>query len=141
MRPREVFLSHASADRRAAERIVLCLGRHGVKVWYSKSKLRGSQAWQDEIGKALARCDWLIVLLTPAAVRSEWVKHELAYSLIKKRYRRRIIPAMFKRCRHQNLSFTLAAMQMVDFRENFRAGLSDLLRVWNIRFKPKIRKF
>lgn len=60
-----------------AEKVVRGLEDHGVKVWYSKTNLKGAQAWHDEIGKALARCDWFVVVLTPSAVRSEWVKREL----------------------------------------------------------------
>lgn len=135
MRPREVFISHASADRRRAERVVRGLARHRIRFWYSRSRLVGAQAWHDEIGKALARCDWFLVLLTPAAVRSDWVKHELTSALTRKRYRNRIVPVLLKTCRHDQLSFTLAGMQMVDFRRNFQAGLCGLLGVWGV--KPK----
>ena len=135
MKPREVFLSHASADRRAVQKIVASLKDHGVSVWYSQTSLKGAQAWHDEIGKALARCDWLVVVLTPAAVRSDWVKHEVTFALIEKRYRQRIVPLLIKKCQHQKLSWTLAGMQMVDFRSNFRTGLRNLLRVWDIELK------
>jgi hypothetical protein len=133
MRPREVFLSHASADRRLADRVISSLRGYGIKVWYSKTSLRGAQAWHDEIGKALKRCDWLVVLLTPAATKSEWVKREVTYALIEKRYRNRIIPALVRNCRHQKLSWTLAGMQMVDFRNGFQAGVAGLLAAWHIR--------
>jgi len=135
MKPREVFLSHASADRVVAERLVACLERHRIKVWYSKKSLKGAQAWHDEIGRALARCDWLVVLLTPAAVRSEWVKREVTHALIEKRYRQRIIPVLVRPCKHKRLSWTLSSMQMVDLRRNFEIGASSLLQVWNVRYR------
>lgn len=137
MKPREVFFSHASADRRRVERIISRLREHRIKVWYSKSHLRGAQAWQEEIGAALARCDWLVVVLTPAAVKSEWVRREVAYALMEPRYRRRIVPILMKSCRHKKISWTLAAMQMVDFRKSFEAGLRELLKVWNIKLSEK----
>ena len=46
------------------------LRRHGVRTWHSDHNIRGAQQWLDEIGKALERCDWFIVILTPAAVES-----------------------------------------------------------------------
>ena len=49
MRPKEIFLSHASADRRAANRLVARLRKAGFKVWYSKTHLKGAQQWHDEI--------------------------------------------------------------------------------------------
>lgn len=132
MKPREVFLSHASADRLTSERIISSLRGHKIKVWYSKTSLRGAQEWHDEIGRALARCDWLVVLLTPAATRSLWVKREVTHALMEKRYQRRIVPVLVKPCDHEKISWILKQLQMVDFRTDFAQGLTDLLAVWKI---------
>ena len=37
----------------------------------------------------------------------------------------------------EKISWTLAGVQMVDFRENFRAGLRELLKIWDIELKSK----
>ena len=79
--PREVFLSHSSKDRKVAQRLAAILRVHGVPVWYSATNLLGAQQWHDEIGAALERCDWILVLLSPQATQSEWVKRELCYAL------------------------------------------------------------
>src|SRR5437588_472308 len=94
----EAFLSHASQDDAKARRLRKVLIDHGVSVWFSPHHIMGAEQWQDEIGKALARCDWFIVALTPAAVRSMWVKRELQYALSQERYQERIIPLLFKKC-------------------------------------------
>lgn len=104
---REVFLSHASQDHAAARRLREVLVAHGVRVWFSPHHIRGAQQWQDEIGEALARCDWFVVLLTPDAVNSMWVKRELSYALNQRRYIDRIIPLHFKKCDFRTLSWTL----------------------------------
>jgi hypothetical protein len=70
MRPAEAFLSHASADRQFASELAEILRRHGLPVWYSETDIRGAQQWHDEIGAALGRCDWFLLVLTPAAVES-----------------------------------------------------------------------
>lgn len=49
MLPREIFLSHASQDRKFADSIVNMLRRHGLPVWYAPSDLLGAQQWHDEI--------------------------------------------------------------------------------------------
>ena len=85
MGPREVFLSHSHQDRTFASRLSETLRRHGVPVWYSRDRIQGAQQWHDEIGRALNRCDWFAVLLTPSTVRSDWVKRELLFALQKKR--------------------------------------------------------
>ena len=134
MGPREVFLSHAHQDRTFASRLSETLRRHGVPVWYSRDRVQGAQQWHDEIGKALNRCDWFTVLLTPSAVRSDWVKRELLFALQKKRYQRRIVPLLRRRCRYERLSWTLDGMQRIDFTTDFDAGCRALLKVWGFGY-------
>ena len=63
--PTEVFVSHSHADQEFAERLVGVLRHHQIPVWYSDTDIQGAQQWHDEIGKALQRCDWFIVVLSP----------------------------------------------------------------------------
>src|SRR6266852_4340512 len=112
---REVFLSHASQDHAAARLLRDVLVAHDIPVWFSPHHIRGAQQWQDQIGEALARCGWFMVLLTPHAVKSMWVKRELRYALIEKRYQNRIIPLLFKTCELRALSWTLPQFQSIDF--------------------------
>ena len=65
MLPKELFLSHSDKDRAFAAALAKVLGRHGIKVWYSRAHLAGSAEWFDEIGKALDRCDWFLIVLSP----------------------------------------------------------------------------
>ena len=132
--PDEVFLSHASADREFTARLSEVLRRHGVPVWYSDTNILGAQQWHDEIGAALQRCDWFVVVLTPDAVESRWVKRELLFALQQDRFDDRIAPVLYRSCDHEELSWTLASLQMVDFREDFDQGCRDLLRIWGIGF-------
>lgn len=70
MPPQEIFLSHSSADRIIADSVVATLRNHGNPVWYSQTNILGAQQWHDEIGKALKRCDWFVVILSPDSVKS-----------------------------------------------------------------------
>ena len=134
--PNEVFLSHSSKDRPFVLRLVKVLGQHGVPVWYSETNIRGAQEWHDEIGKALRRCDWFALVLTPNAVDSMWVKRELVYSLNQSRFEGRILPLSHRRCSHDDLSWWLSQIQMVDFTGDFHEGCRELLRVWGVGYKP-----
>ena len=118
-----------------AQRIAETLRRHGIPVWYSQANLLGAQQWHDEIGKALGRCDWFLVVLSPKAVRSEWVKRELLYALRNLRYRNRIVPVLHRACDTDKLSWTLNDFQWVDFTNGFAAGCKSLLRTWGIGYQ------
>ncbi len=135
--PNELFLSHSDKDREFAGRLAEILDRHGVPYWYSRSNLRGGQQWHDEIGAALARCDWFLVVLSPASVQSKWVKRELVYALDDERYQEHIIPVLYQSCEHRQLSWTLSQDQFVDFTGSFEAGCRDLLASWALGYRAR----
>lgn len=140
MRPREVFLSHATADKELAQSVIRELESCGVTVWFAPYRLLGSQKWHDEIGKALRRCDWFVLLLSRVSVQSKWVKNELLYVLNEPRLDERIVPVLMEDCDLEKLSWTLGAIQRVDMRPGFEHGVSELLRVWGIPNQKPERK-
>jgi len=133
--PREVFLSHSSQDRAFVKKLAKVLRRHGVPFWYGESHILGAEQWHDEIGKALARCDWFLLVLSPHSVRSKWVKRELLYALTEDRYIERILPVLRKPCDHARLSWTLASFQFVDFSGDFNEACRLLLRRWGQTYR------
>jgi hypothetical protein len=48
-----VFLSYASGDGAAAERIATSLRAAGIEVWFDQSELRGGDAWDQSIRKQI----------------------------------------------------------------------------------------
>ena len=132
MLPAEVFLSHSHEDREMATRVAEVLRAHGVPVWYSETDIIGARQWHNEIGAALDRCDWFIVILSPDAVSSKWVQRELVFALDNDRYNDRIIAIRFRDCDFRRLSWTLSGFQMVDLSGEFAAGCRELLRIWGI---------
>jgi hypothetical protein len=117
--PQEIFLSH------------------GVPVWYSQTNIVGAQQWQDEIGAALRRCDWFVVILSPQSVNSMWVKRELSYALNQARLENKIIPVRYQDADFEELNWALSLFQMIDFRGHFDAGSVDLLRTWGLGYRPQ----
>lgn len=135
MLPTEVFLSHSSQDEGFADRLAGVLRDHGIPVWYSTVNIVGAQQWHDEIGSALRRCDWFVVVLSSNSVESIWVKRELLFALQQNRFVGRIVPVLLEDCDHEKLSWTLSLFQMVDFREDFDTSCRQLLRVWGVGYR------
>lgn len=135
--PREAFLSHSSIDRPFAGRLARDLRRHAIPVWYSATNILAAQQWHDEIGAALARCDWFLLVLSPAAIGSRWVKQELLYALNDRRYENRIVPLLHEPCDQEQLSWTLPAFEMIDFTAPYTNALRELLRTWGIGYRPR----
>ncbi len=108
------------------------LAGRNIRYWYSKRHLVGGQQWHDEIGKALRACDWFLLVLSPAAVKSKWVKRELLYALQEDRFENRIIPLLYKPCDIEKFSWTLASLQRVDFSKDFDQSCRELIKIWPI---------
>ena len=129
MPPIEVFLSHANQDRSNSS--APCPYAHTLR--YScilqPQHILGAQQWQNEILGALQRCDWFVVLLSPDAINSMWVKREVAFALEDPRYEDRIIPLTYRECDLKSLQW-LTLFQMVSFTGDFTAGCRNLLKTW-----------
>lgn len=138
MIPKELFLSHASEDRVSAETIANVLRNHGVPVWYSETNIRGAQDWHDEIGKALGRCDWFLLLLSEQSIGSTWVKRELNYALRHGQYDDQILSVKLVPCDAEQLSWTLDEFQIVTANGNWDNAFADILRTWGLGFDPQL---
>jgi hypothetical protein len=126
--PTKVFISHATADRRRAQRLGRLLGEYNIEYWFSREHLVHGEDWYGGIGGALESCNWLIVVGTPAAVRNMWVKREVTYALVDRRYRNRVIPLLFENCTLRRLAWSLQSIQYIDFRRGWQPGSDQLLR-------------
>ncbi len=138
MPPAEVFISHSSVDQAVASRLAAALVAHGIPVFYSPRNILGAQQWQEEILKAMKRCDWFLVLLSPDSVESMWVRREIAFALLEKRYENHIVPLNYRACDLTSVEW-LKLFQMVDFSApDLRNGCRDLLRIWGIGLREDV---
>lgn len=135
MLPNEIFLSHSSHDHPFVDSVAALLRAHGLPVWYSKTNIIGARQWHDEIGTALQRCDWFVVILSPNATESMWVKRELMFVLQQERFEDKIVPVLYQPCDLNRLSWTLPIFQIVDLTRSLEDGYAELLRVWGIGYR------
>ena len=61
---RAVFLSYASEDAVAAQRICSALRAGGIEVWFDQSELRGGDAWDAAIRRQIRTCSLFIPILS-----------------------------------------------------------------------------
>src|SRR6266446_4448135 len=76
----QVFISYADPDESIAKRVADGLEKENFKVWYDAELLPG-QDWASAVSKALRESKAMVVLLTPAALRSTRVQREIQYAL------------------------------------------------------------
>lgn len=76
-----LFLSHSSADDGFVRELRAALSDLGQEVWIDSRQLRGRDPLESEIQAAIEAAAGLAVLVSPAALQSEWVGKELVYGL------------------------------------------------------------
>jgi len=59
-----VFLSYASQDAQAAQRICEALRAAGVETWLDQSELRGGDAWDHSIRRQIKSCELFIPIIS-----------------------------------------------------------------------------
>ena len=61
---RAVFLSYASEDLEAAQRICEALRAAGIEVWFDQSELRGGDAWDASIRRQIKECALFVPVIS-----------------------------------------------------------------------------
>src|SRR6478735_9326168 len=59
-----VFLSYASQDTEAAQRICDALRARGVEVWFDRNDLEGGDAWDAKIKRQIRQCALFVPLIS-----------------------------------------------------------------------------
>ncbi|HLG17832.1 MAG TPA: toll/interleukin-1 receptor domain-containing protein [Blastocatellia bacterium] len=89
----KVFISHSEKDEVIAGKVAATLRKLGLEVLPS-TDLAPGENFALKMGQALTESEAMVVLLTPAALDSTWVRHEIEYALTEKAFDKKLIPVM-----------------------------------------------
>jgi len=90
----QVFLSHSHTDAWLAARIAQALTESGLEVRDPLRDTLPGDNWASGVASALEESNAMVVLLTPEAARSPYVKRDMEYALGAKNYSNRLIPVV-----------------------------------------------
>ena len=102
----DIFLSYCSVDRDIARRLVDSLSAEGLSVWWD-DRLTPVEQWDRLIEKEIQAATAVLVLWTPRAFESDWVRVEANFG----HARKKLLQARLEGC-EVPLQFTL--LQWVD---------------------------
>jgi formylglycine-generating enzyme required for sulfatase activity len=110
------------------------LQRLGVQVWIASESIRPGEGWVSAIERGLEESSHVVVALTPAALESRWVKKETDIAIAQERKGLiQVIPLDVEPCK---VPLLLSSYQMVSFRRDYDAGLSQLADILGVRVTP-----
>jgi hypothetical protein len=81
----ELFVSHASKDADAIALVRSQIDALGVRVYLAEHDNQAGRRLSAKVQQAIARCDVMIVLLTPSGYDSRYVQQEIGLALGKGR--------------------------------------------------------
>ena len=88
----QVFISHSHSDSSLAARVSESLRKAGLDVWNHDLDVLPGDNWAAEVARALNESEAMVVLVTPEALRSPYVRREIGFALGSQNYDNRLIP-------------------------------------------------
>ena len=83
-------MSYARKDSALARQLADRLTRGGFTVWNPEEEIAPGDNWAKKIGKALENSEWMVILLTPRALESDWLRQDIEFALGSKKYEGRV---------------------------------------------------
>jgi hypothetical protein len=135
-----IFVSHSRVDNRFCARLIQDLRiafRDESAIWCDmQDELRCRATWWDCIADALRTRNIFIIVLSPEAMRSRWMHHELNIALSKNM---RIIPLLYHDCVvHADLQ-NIPSISFV-FPKAYDVAFHELLFRLNVSLDEKTRR-
>lgn len=121
-----IFISYSHEDNAFVDRLAMQLVAYKAKVWLDRWELHVGDSLIRRIQDAIAGASALLVVLSKAAVKSEWCNKELSAGLVRELEEKRIVvlPVLKEDCA---IPLFLRDKLYADFRENFDDGLRTIL--------------
>jgi len=121
-----VFISYSHNDKAFVDELAAHLVKNRARVWVDRWELKVGDSIIQRIQSAITEADALIVVLSKAAVESEWCKKELSAGLIRELEEKRVVilPVLLEEC---EIPLFLKDKLYADFRLEFGEGLRTTL--------------
>lgn len=124
----KVFVSYSHKNTAFTQRLVNDLHQADAEVWVDMAGLTHGNFLQ-RIDEALAQCAWMVLVLTPDAIASDFVKDEVYSALlrVKQGYMRDVIPVLAAPCAPGTIPPQWDALHRYDATRGYPAALAGVL--------------
>ena len=126
----DLFLSYSRRDTDAMHVVLDVLRGAGLAVWTDAGIEPGTQDWEEAISEALDQAPAMVVLLSPNAKASRWVRREIVYA---QGMGEPIYPVLICGDEAHAVPLVVAGVQWVD-------GRTDLARAVQEELLPTLEK-
>lgn len=122
----QLFISYAHADETFVQQLDAALAQHNIEAWYDRKPgvgLQGGQTWQQRLQAELSQRPFVVVVLSPEAVRSgSFVENEYLFALGNGAT---VVPLLYKNCPRP---LALTSLHYIDFvHKSFATACDELI--------------
>ena len=107
----KVFISAAASDAPLVRELTAHLEAAGVEAWNQTMQALPGANVSAELGRALDQAEAVIVFVSPAAMKSPWVRREIQFALGEERFQDRLIPVLAKQTPSEAIPWILRKLQ------------------------------
>lgn len=134
-----LFLSHTGIDKPFVEKLASDLNRLGIDTWFDKYKIKVGESIFWKVEEGLRESEYFAIVLSPDALKSEWVRAELSAAWDKKMLtgNNAILPILYRDCKLPGL---LKSIKYANFTDDYKTGFAELARVFGIKNVEAITK-
>jgi hypothetical protein len=129
---KDIFISYSRRDQEFVTRLASDLDQHVTGVWFDQSAIRAGQRWHDEILQGIRECKAFILVLSPDAMQSRYVREELDTAL---ELGKPIFPVIYRSARwKEEFAPLVKDIQSIDlqsgsYTDNFHKLVDGLMEV------------
>lgn len=122
----DAFISYSHEDKDFVEQLERDLLQNHVEVWRDEPSIATGQSIIEKIGEAITKSKNFVIVLSPNAMKSKWVRKELETAITLQLSRKpiKVLPVLIKDCRIPSF---LQGVKYADFRQDYSRGLGQLL--------------
>ena len=125
----KVFVSHSNADNEFTRRLVADLRNRGATVWVDFDDIDTGD-FAATINQGMDNCDWMVVVLTPASLKSKWVVMEVNAAMNMKAdgYLKGVVPIVAAPFQPVDLPPIWRTLQRYDATEDYDRAFNGLCK-------------
>jgi hypothetical protein len=79
--PKDIFISYSRRDQEFVTRLASDLDAQVAGVWFDQSAIQAGEKWHDEIMEGIEQCKAFVLVLSPDAMKSRYVREEVNKAL------------------------------------------------------------
>jgi sulfatase modifying factor 1 len=124
---KQVFISHAYEDAFFAHSLAAALRKQSWPVWIAPDSIQPGEKWVEAINRGLNESSVFVLVLTPHAVKSDWVNSETNAAIELEHQRKlQLVPTEFAHC---SIPPLWNLYQRVSFLGRYEDGLATLFAI------------